>query len=227
MRELLGWKLSLGRVRGVQVSLHLFFLLFAAFWLYSFWRMGHDGVVPDGLVWHGVVGLGLLTLSILLHEAAHAWASYCVGVECPEILLVPWGGLTPWEMPRTRDEHTAAQQELIISLAGPLVNFGLCIITAPLLIALKVPLGELFNPLAPPLVSHDPSQQGAAVFMLALTFWLNWVLFIFNLLPSFPMDGGRILRAVFWKWMGIRSAVLWTSLIGQAAAVVLFIRVSS
>jgi stage IV sporulation protein FB len=212
MRDLLGWKLSFGRYAGVQVSLHLFFLLFAGFWLYQASRF------QDGLVWYGALGLGLLMLSVLAHEAGHALAARAVGGEFPEMLLVPWGGLAGPELARwDRDDHTASQQDLLIALAGPGVNFLVAIITAPILIAWQVPVTELMNPLVPPV----PTTAG--VFAVSLLFWLNFILTVFNLLPAFPMDGGRILRAVLWKFLGFRQAVLWAALVGQSVAVLLFI----
>lgn len=212
MRDLLGWKLSLGRYAGVQVSLHLFFLIFAGLWLFQSARFA------DGLMWYGALGLAMLSVSILAHEIGHVFAARAMGAECPEILLVPWGGLAPVEPSRwERDDHSAAQQDLIAALAGPLVNFLVCVATVSVLIAWKIPITPLLVPF------HPPAPDTPGVFAVSLLFWLNWVLLTFNLIPSFPMDGGRILRSILWKFLGYRQAVLWAAMVGQVAALPLFI----
>lgn len=219
MRDLLGWKLSFGRYAGTQVSVHLFYLLFAGLWLYQ------SSKFPEGLLWYGGIGLAVLTISVLLHEVGHAVAARGVGGECPEILLAPWGGLANVELPRwEHDDHTAAQNEILTAIAGPAVNFLICMVTAPILIAWKAPLSELLNPLAPPgLAAALPGFGSAPLFVVSFVFWLNYVLLAFNLLPSFPMDGGRIVRGLIWKWHGQRAAIAWSSWIGQFSAVSLLV----
>jgi stage IV sporulation protein FB len=219
MRDLLGWKLSFGRYAGTQVSVHLFFLLFAFWWLYQASKF------PEGLVWYGVIGLAVLVVSVLLHEVGHALAARGVGGECAEILLAPWGGLAGVELPRwEHDDHTAAQNEILTAIAGPAVNFLICAVTAPILIAWKAPLTELLNPLAPPgLAAALPGFGSAPLFVVSFVFWLNFVLLAFNLIPSFPMDGGRIVRGIIWKWHGQRAAIIWSAWIGKFAAVALLI----
>lgn len=211
MRDLLSWNLPLGRWAGVQVRLHVFFILFAVVVL-QFCTLGNRD-----LLWHGVAVLFLLCASVLAHEFGHCMAAVKVGGQPDQILIWPFGGLA--QISISRDPGA----ERIIAVAGPLVNAAICTILAPILVMTRGDqpglLLKLINPIVPPVE--------AGVFdwiqCVRLAFWLNWVLVVVNMLPAFPLDGGRILRSLLWPRFGYRTSVLYVARAAKIAAVGIWI----
>jgi stage IV sporulation protein FB len=208
MRDLASWSINLGRWRGVQVRLHAFFLGLAVLALYLSSRHPHQGYFPDSLLL-----LGILLVSVLLHEIAHAVAAVRVGGHADQIVLWPLGGLAAPQVPRE------PALEIVTALAGPLVNVLICLLVVPLILERDQDLLSLFHPLTP----HGLRDGGRWVVALKLTFWVNWLLVLVNLIPAFPLDGGRVLRAVLRRWLDHRTAVQMVTIAGKAMAVVLCI----
>ncbi len=208
MYDSAAWSISLGRWGGVQVRLHALFLLFCVLTIY----LGTLSADPM-LVWHGVMSLFILFFSVLLHELAHCYAAFRVGGHAEEIVIGPLGGLAPVAVPHE------PRSELITAFAGPAVNAAIWLATIPpLWMATKdVNLIGLLNPLRPDEVVEGLPQ----VVFLKLTFWLNWILLIVNLLPAFPFDGGRGLRALLWPVLGYRPAILLVARLATISAVVM------
>ena len=192
MRDLLSWNISLGRWLGVHVRLHGFFVLLAALLLFR----PYDDVFA-----HGALALGVLLLSVLAHEMGHCVAAWRHGGSVDQILLWPLGGLSHVHV--SHDPH----QELSTALAGPLVNLTICVVTFPLvawLLGSWDRVAMLLNPFLTPW-----SNDGLTITVaLEFVFWINWWLAMVNLLPAFPLDGGRALRALLWRHLGYRTAVL-------------------
>ncbi len=176
--------LSLGRIAGVETRLDYswFILLFvilgtlagALFPAYApeVSRFGHLGM--------GVAGALLFFVSLLLHELGHAVTARARGMEVEDITLFIFGG-----MARTRREPDRPGDEFLVALMGPVVSLALA--AAFYLVAA---LGMRWG-------------AGPAVTVTAETLgYLNLLLAVFNLLPGFPLDGGRILRAVLWRVTG-------------------------
>ena len=207
MRDLLSWNLSLGRWRGVHVRLHVFFLLFAIVTL-------HFSLREDMLV-YGATALGLLLVSVAAHELGHVVAARRIGGNAEQILLWPFGGLAHVNVSQE------PQHELLTALAGPLVNAALCLLMAPVIVAATPDSALLLNPLAPPVPMSADSF--GALDVLRLAFWINWVLMLLNLLPAFPLDGGRALRALLWDKFGFRTAVQLVARAAKTTAVLLFV----
>ena len=186
MRDHATWSLSLGRWGGVRVRLHALFLLFAVMTLYITW-VERSPSSDDSTIWLGILSLLILLASVTLHELAHCHAAYRVGAEVDEIVLGPFGGLLPIQVQRQ------PQHELYVILAGPLINLVICLVCAPVIVlAMEINLFGLLHPLQPIGLSTDDRALNQAI---KLAFWINWLLFIINVLPAFPMDGGRALRA--------------------------------
>jgi len=196
MREPADWTIPLGTWQGLPLRLHSLFLLFGAVVLY----LAQLGTQPrlaavsagagSGLVWLAAVGLLILYLSLLAHEFCHWWMARRFGVEAPMLLIGPFGGLTEWE---SRDDPKA---EIITHAAGPLANLAIALI--PCLATLRwcdpsIAISGLLDPLQPEGLPLDERLSLAT--MAGLAFWINWTLFVLNLFPAFPFDGGRILRA--------------------------------
>jgi Zn-dependent protease/CBS domain-containing protein len=192
------YAMSVGRVAGVEVRLDYswFILLFlilgslagALFPAYApeVSRLGHLAM--------GVAGTFLFFASLLLHELGHAVAARARGMEVEGITLFIFGG-----MARTRSEPGGPGDEFIVAGMGPLVSFA---------------LAAGFYLVAAMGVRWD---VGTAVTVTAETLgYLNLLLAVFNLLPGFPLDGGRLLRAVLWKATGsLRRATQVAAAVGR------------
>lgn len=180
MRELLGWNMNLGRWAGVQVRLHVFFVLLAVATVLATRNEQWD------FAWCFTF-LGVLLASVVLHEAGHCLAAFRLGGSPTQVVLWPFGGLSPASTPPD------PIRECIVALAGPAVSLMVCFAAAFLLLLQGSGIDVLLNPFTPP-----PPEVSAPLAALALewTFWINlWMLVAINLLPAYPMDGGRALRA--------------------------------
>lgn len=176
---MLGWSINLFRIRGIQLAVHASFFLLLAWAAYDGWR--EDGA--PGLQWSVIALLAFFTC-VVLHELGHSFTAMHFGIGVRRILLMPIGGMAEFdEIPRR------PLGELLITLAGPAVNFVLAA-------ALWYPVSRL--PEEFPLHSFDGT--------LYQLFLANLVMGTFNLLPAFPMDGGRILRALLaWRMPYLRA----------------------
>lgn len=207
MRDLLSWNLSLGRWGGVQVRLHVFFLLFIVIALH-FGSVGNDQ-----LFWETCAVLGILLVSVLAHELGHCLAAWHVGGTAEQIMLWPLGGLTQVNV--SHDPHA----ELITSAGGMLMNALVCFSVAPILIVKQCNFANLLNPLLPPVSVEGLTWLNACEW----TFWINMLLFAVNWLPALPMDMGRMVRALLWMQHEFRHGVVLAARIAQVTAVGLWI----
>ncbi len=165
---MLDWSLKLFRVRGIQLAVHSSFFLLLAWVAYEGWDMARW----TGLVWSSVTLISFFTC-VVLHEFGHSFTAMHYGIGVRRILLMPIGGMAEFEaIPRQ------PSRELLITLAGPAVNF---VIAGVLWFVVRGMPDEV------PLYS----MAGLAYQL----FFANLAMGCFNLLPAFPMDGGRILRA--------------------------------
>ena len=194
-----GW--TIFRIRGIPVKLHVtlvLFLPYVAFVTSSQFKaiaeavgLPRSEVFLPPLVWGSILAVGLF-VSILLHELAHSFVALSNGVRVRSITLMMLGGVSRME----RDVRP--EREAWMAFAGPLSSFG---------IALGCWLVSLL-----PL----PAEVRVAFLALALA---NAVLGAFNLLPAFPMDGGRVLRGLLSSRLGIRRATSVAATIGKGMAV--------
>lgn len=175
------WSLPIGRLAGIPLRVHLTFPLLLAWIALAQWRLDGD---PRGAV--SLVLLVLLVFAIVvLHELGHAVAARRYGVRTRDITLLPIGGVARLE--RIPKEP---RQELVIALAGPAVNVALALLIGGLVWATGG-LGDITD--LGGLVAPDPSYdlRRLALRLVGINVWLV----LFNMLPAFPMDGGRVLRA--------------------------------
>ena len=194
----MGWSLHLGRWLGIDVYLHFTFLLLLAFIGLSHGLVGRS--LDAGL--SGVLFFSGLFVCVLLHEYGHALAARRYGIGTRDITLLPIGGVARLErMPEK------PSQEFVVALAGPAVNV---VIAIGLFVGLK--LGGWWQPLT------SLSATGGNIFERLLV--ANVFLVLFNLLPAFPMDGGRVLRSVLAMKMNHARATRIAARIGQGMAVV-------
>jgi stage IV sporulation protein FB len=208
MRDLLGWNLSLGRWAGIQVRVHVFFLLLAVVALQLSWNDKHGELVVDA-----AVSLAILFVSVLAHELGHCFAARRMGGRADQIMLWPLGGLVSINL-----SHQP-QEELVTAAAGPLVNLLICVATIPVLVLRSVDVRMLINPLMAPQSADGMSLD----YVLQLTAWINWLLVLVNLLPAYPLDGGRVLRSLVWQRKGYRTAVIVVARVAKATAIATWI----
>jgi Zn-dependent protease len=197
----------------------MLFWLFAACTLY----LSSSHVVSSAdanLTWVAAGFIGILLVSLLLHECGHFFTAVQFGGDSDLIVLWPLGGLNP---PRPPAEP---RHELAMHLAGPLVNAALCVV-AGLVVYWHDPKAVvgLLNPLAPVGLIEQPNT---GVFLTAakLTCWINCVLWLVNLLPAFPFDGGRALRAAIVATrpdFSARRAVFFVTSLAKVVAFVLIL----
>lgn len=193
---MMGWSISLGRIAGTEVRIHLtFFLLIAWFALAAGSRGGQAAAIDS------VVFLLAVFACVLAHEFGHAIVARRYGIATRDITLLPIGGVASMErMPEKPG------QELMIALAGPAVNVVIALV-------LFTVFGASIEPERIAAAVED--QKIDLVTRLAL---VNVMLVLFNLIPAFPMDGGRVLRALLSYRLDRASATRIAAAIGQAAA---------
>lgn len=195
---MLGWTITLFKVGETQVRLHpTFFLLLAIVGITE----GLSGGPQAAL--YGVAFVSILFLCVVLHEFGHVFAARRYGIKTPDVTLWPFGGVASME---SMPEKPA--QEIIVALAGPAVN----VVIAALLYVI---LGARFD------FNEVAQFELAKSSMMAQVAFANVALVVFNLIPAFPMDGGRVLRAVLAIRMGLARATQLAATIGQGIAVVL------
>src|SRR6266566_2375127 len=165
----MGWSLPIFRIAGIQLRIHVTFVLLIAWLAFGYYAQGGSPAAE------GVIFVLLLFLCVVLHEFGHALAAKAFGINTPDITLLPIGGVARLE--RMPEEP---KQELLIAVAGPAVNvviaFGLFVAGGS---------QAFLNP---------SNVEGGGLIAQLLT--INILLLLFNLLPAFPMDGGRVLRAL-------------------------------
>lgn len=194
----MNWSFNLGKISGVKIKMHWTFLLLIA-WI-AFAELSRGSPASQILLTIGYV-LSIF-LCVILHEFGHILTARRFGISTRRITLLPIGGVAQLEqMPEK------PQQEFLVAIAGPLVNVA---IAAILLFIGPFTLSDLTNPeRLEALVNITPQN-----FLFALCF-INVILVVFNAIPAFPMDGGRILRALLSLQMSRTQATKIASGLGQ------------
>ena len=187
------WSIRIGTIAGIRVELHVTFLLFLA------WVALQQGLLAGDLAraLAGVSRLILIFGCVLLHELGHALAARRYGIATRDIILLPIGGVA-----RLTRMPENPRQEIVVAIAGPLVN----VMIAGLIWLIAEAAGT-------PLVL-GLEQDG----LLSYLFAINVLMFSFNLIPAFPMDGGRVLRATLALRLPYVRATRIASTVGQAFA---------
>jgi Zn-dependent protease/CBS domain-containing protein len=190
------WSLTVGKIAGTAVRIHVTFLLFLIWIWAAYYRQGGTNAA-----WEGVAFVVLLFLCVLLHEFGHVFAAKRYGVNTPDITLWPFGGIANLE--RIPEKP---REELVVAIAGPLVS----VLIAALLVLL---LGATIDP-SNLMNIEDPKVEMASKLASA-----NVFLVLFNMVPAFPMDGGRVLRALLGIKLGFARATELAASIGQGLAI--------
>ncbi len=203
----MGWSFKVANVRGIDIKIHATFFL-----ILIFGALQWAGSVPSNPIegaLFGVVLMILLFTCVTLHELGHSIVAQLFDIPVREIVLFPLGGVALIAKSPEKPLH-----ELLIAIAGPAVN----VVIAAILFVVTGGIGVDFM---------DANALLAALREPSLTTMLVWLLFanvslvVFNLIPAFPLDGGRILRALLAMGLGNTRATRIASIIGQVSAVIL------
>lgn len=189
------WSVPIGTVAGSEIRIHLTFLLLLLWIGIVHYQQGGPAAATEGVLY--VIAV---FACVVLHEFGHAIAARRYGISTPRITLLPIGGVAELErMPEKPSE------EIVVALAGPLVN----VVIAAVLMLL---VGATVDGQA--LSSMEDPRVGFAARLAAVNIWLV----LFNLIPAFPMDGGRVLRALLaMRYPRVRATEI-AGAIGQVAA---------
>jgi Zn-dependent protease len=192
------WSWRIGRIAGIDLYVHVTFLILVGWVAVSHYLARHSAADAAA----GVVFILALFGIVVLHELGHALTARRFGIPTRDITLLPIGGVARLErMPED------PRQELLVALAGPAVN----VVLAALLYGVLAPGGVGLVPY------QDVVRVGGS--FLNQLLWVNVTLAAFNLLPAFPMDGGRVLRALLAMRMDYVRATQIAAVIGQGMAV--------
>ena len=172
--------IRVAKIGGIAVDIHFTFALVVLWGAFSGWQRG--GGLEGAVL--GIVAILVLFGCVLLHELGHGLQARTLGLVVRRVILLPIGGLALLETPPSRPWH-----ELVIALAGPLVNLGLMAVAVIAIVVTNPAFVFTTDILTRATVA--PGIEGVLVYLLSI----NLSLFLFNMLPAFPMDGGRVLRA--------------------------------
>ena len=192
------WSIKLGRFLGIDVFMHFTFVLLISWVAYANWRQGQS--IAAAVT--GVTFILALFLCVVLHEFGHAISARRYGIRTRDIILLPIGGLA-----RLERIPTKPIQELWVALAGPAVNVAIAI---GLFIWLKIT--ATLEPMSSLTLTTGPFLERLMI--------ANLFLVVFNLIPAFPMDGGRVLRALLATRQDYSRATQTAAAIGQGIAVI-------
>jgi Zn-dependent protease/CBS domain-containing protein len=201
----MGGSFKIGRAFGIDVKVHWTFFLLLAFFAFLGYQ-GRGGLIGALVTMTVIVAL---FFCVLLHEFGHSLVAQRLGIEIPDITLLPIGGVA-----RLKTLPDKPVDEVKIAIAGPVVN----VVLAPIFFGVALLLGSnLF-------VTPNPvAGFGSVGQVFAYLGYLNLALAIFNLIPAFPMDGGRVLRGLLATRMGTVRATDVSSAVGQFFAVLFFL----
>jgi Zn-dependent protease/CBS domain-containing protein len=199
--------LRLGSISGIKIEVHWTFTLLLI-WV-AFLEMQRGGNLDRILLNEALILV--LFLCVVLHELGHALTAKRFKINTRKITLLPIGGIASLEKLPEKP-----REELLVALAGPAVN-----VVIALLLFLLVPIKSYFNFNA--IVSEEMLYQPTLQNFIFFLFIANVMLVVFNLIPAFPMDGGRVLRALLAFKLGRVRATEIASFIGQVLAVFFFI----
>jgi len=202
------WSISAGRLFGVDVRLHLTFFILPVF---IFWTeyAAHQGNANGG---RDLALAGILLVCVAAHECAHIFTARRFGMIPKAVILLPLTGVTLYDESRAERPQAAAlsfQREIRLALAGPLANLALACVAIAVITGsgIKADLWKW------------PFLQAANLPRSLV--WANLYLALLNLMPAYPLDGGRILRAVFSRSMDASAATRRAVSISNAIAMVL------
>jgi Zn-dependent protease/CBS domain-containing protein len=191
----MSWSINIGSIAGTAIRIHVTFLLFLV-WIFVAGLA--TGGVNDAL--SSLVFMVLLFACVLAHEFGHIFTARAFGVATPDVTLLPIGGVARLErIPEKPSE------EFLVAIAGPLVNVAIAVVL------IAVTPTHLST-------AHLAAMESPKLSMIDRLAEINLFLAVFNMIPAFPMDGGRVLRALLASRLGYVRATEIAAMIGQWTA---------
>ncbi len=198
--DFLNSSFRVGRIAGIEIRIHILFVFFVLFRL-----INTHGNWEYTLFW-----TALLFGIVLCHEFGHCFGARSVGGDAREILMWPLGGLAMVYHPKT------PWAQFVTVAAGPLVNVIFCVVSLLLLWAVRAVYDIDFGFGGGIVVA---SRAPVWAWYLAIFYDVNYFILLFNLLPIYPMDGGRLLETLLWPFLGLHKAVQIACTLGLIGAV--------
>ncbi len=190
-------------IRGIEVGVHyswliIFALVSFSLSVYIFPSVPGIPRLADLEFWVlGILTALLLFASVLVHELAHSFVALARGLKAKSITLFIFGGVS-----NLSGDSKDSATEFLVAIVGPLTSFALAAISFGLASVIDEPRASL---------------------VFSYLFFINLTLGIFNLVPGFPLDGGRVLRAILWRVTGnVRRATVWAANVGRLVALLMF-----
>jgi Zn-dependent protease/CBS domain-containing protein len=199
-----GWSFPIGRFLGVEVRIHAFFLMLLAI------SVG-TGALPGSTATRGFVLWMMLLLAVVVREVARAVACAWFGLELRSILLLPTGGLLTYGTLDATERAADPKMQKRLAIVGPLASFGFALMLAGIIVVAAPAVNLIDRPWIVP--TH----------LLRAAVWLNLLLGAVNLLPAFPLDGGRVARGGFTGQHGEIKGSRRAGALGQIIAVALIL----
>ncbi|MEM9782405.1 MAG: site-2 protease family protein [Pseudomonadota bacterium] len=193
----MSWSTKILQLGDTALRVHMTFFLLLAWIAFTRYQAGGLDAALDGVVF-----VLLVFTCVILHELGHVIAAQLYGIRTPDITVLPIGGLARLE--RMPDKPA---QELVVAIAGPLVNVAIALVLFGL-------MGARLE------IETIADFQQASLSLTAQIAAVNVMLVVFNLIPAFPLDGGRIFRALLGFFMRRDRATTIAARIGQVTAVV-------
>ncbi len=193
----MGWSFKIGKIAGIDIFIHITFFLLLAWIAFSYYTQSQS----IGFAVSGIIFIVVIFACVVLHELGHALMAKKYGIDTQDIILLPIGGVA-----RLEKMPDKPNQELWVALAGPAVNIVIAAVLAGFLL-----MSNGFTPL-------DQLATGTLTFVERVMA-VNIFLVLFNMIPAFPMDGGRVLRAVLAMRLSYAKATRYAAFLGQFIAV--------
>jgi len=190
---------KLGKVAGIGVFVHWTFAILIAYIIFNNYRLGYNA---NQMIWSLIFIISIFG-TVFLHELGHALAAKYYGIQTKDITLLPIGGLA-----RLASIPEKPKEELIVALAGPLVNILLALISLAIISFPNVDQYAIE-------LSQGVNAENFMIYFFMVNIWLA----VFNLIPAFPMDGGRVLRALLSFKLQRHVATKIAARIGQILAI--------
>lgn len=217
----MGPSLQIAKILGIPIKFHWTFVLLFPL---GFYLLEKPGFGQESLLYFSVL-FALISICVIFHEYGHALAAKYYGIKTDDIILSPLFGVA-----RLQKLPETPLGEFVVAFAGPAVNIFIGLI---LFIYLQIVepnfLSILGHEFYQSIISEGkrvaqlPADFSKLNMAIAILVFVNLGLVVFNLIPAFPMDGGRMFRAVLHKYMDKLSATKWATFIGKFIAIIIFI----
>jgi Zn-dependent protease len=192
------WSMKIAKLAGIDIFIHFTFFILVIWVAFIQWKL--NGSI--GAAFSGVVFILAIFSCVVLHELGHALAAKEYGIKTQDIILLPIGGVA-----RLEKMPNQPIQELWVALAGPAVNLGIAALCAVFLWVTNT-----FTPTNELAITTGP--------FVKRIMGVNIFLILFNMIPAFPMDGGRVLRALLATRVAYVKATKISANLGQGIALI-------